>query len=59
MHLISLFVAVAVCLMWWFFHKNWIINDVISVCIIVAAIKVLKFTNLKDIFLCFGITIAV
>lgn len=59
MDLASLCVALIVCFLWWIFHKNWIINDIISTCIIIGGIKVLKFTNFKDALLCFCITMGV
>lgn len=33
--------------LYWIFYQNWIITDIISVCTIVASIKLLKLTSLK------------
>lgn len=43
----SLLIGVGVALAYYFSNKNWIINDVLCVSIMVAAIKIMKFTNLK------------
>lgn len=32
---------------WWFSDKNWILNDVLSCCIVVSAVQLFKFTSLK------------
>lgn len=45
--LISLLVGNAVTAAWWFTNKNWILNDIISVCIVVAAVQLLKFTSMR------------
>jgi hypothetical protein len=44
---LSVFIGVGVALGYYFSYKNWIINDVLCTCIIIAAIKIMKFTNLK------------
>lgn len=44
---------------WWFSNKNWIVNDIVSVCMIVACIKILKFTSLQMAVICFLITMTV
>ncbi len=59
MDIISLFVGIGVCCAWWFSGKNWILNDVVAVCIIIACIKIFKFTSLKSALICFSITIGV
>lgn len=59
MDVISLGVSLGVCFGWWFSGKNWVINDVISIAIIIAAMKFLKFVSLKQAVTCFGITITV
>lgn len=57
--LFSLVISIGVCVGWWLSSKNWIMNDIIAVSMIIAAIKVLKFTSLKQALICFGITISV
>mgnify|MGYP000844666936 FL=1 len=32
---------------WWYSHKNWILSDVISVCMVVSFIKIFKFVSFK------------
>lgn len=57
--IISLFIGVGVALGYYFSNKNWIINDILCVAIIIAAIKIMKFTNLKiSLFaLCVGLLV--
>lgn len=45
--IISLFIGIGVAVGYYFSNKNWIINDVLCVAIMVAAIKIMKYTNLK------------
>ena len=59
MEVISLLIGVGVCFGWWFSHKNWIVNDVVAVCMIVAGIKFFKFTSLKYAIFCYCVTITV
>lgn len=59
MDIISASIALGVCFAWWYSNKNWIISDVIAVSMIIAAMKVFKFTSLKLAVVCFIITIAV
>lgn len=47
MDVISLFIGIGVALGYYFSDKNWIINDVLCVSIMIAAIKIMKYTNLK------------
>ena len=47
MDVISFFVGVALLLSWILSDKNWILNDIISVSVIVATIKIFKVTSLK------------
>lgn len=56
---ISLLVGLGVCLGWWFSNNNWIVNDVVALCMTVAFIKVLKFTSLKMAIISFASTITV
>jgi hypothetical protein len=44
---ISLFVGIGTAIGYYFSNKNWIVNDIICVSIMIAAIKIMKFTNLK------------
>lgn len=32
---------------WWFSHKNWIVSDIISLCIVISFIKAFKFVSFK------------
>jgi hypothetical protein len=34
-------------MIWWFTSKNWIVSDLISICIIWTLIKIFKYTSLK------------
>lgn len=45
--LISLFVGLVFTSAWWFTDKNWILNDIISCCIIVACVMYFKFISLR------------
>lgn len=54
---ISLLIGIGVCFGWWYSGKNWIINDIISVCMIVAGIKILKFTSMRIAVICYCATI--
>ena len=56
---ISFLVGLGVCLGWWFSNKNWIVSDIVSICMIVAFIKVLKFTQLKMAVISYFVTITV
>ena len=47
MDLLSCLVGLGVTIGWWLSQKNWILNDIIAVCICIAFIKLFKFTNLK------------
>lgn len=59
MDVLSLVISIGVCFAWWFSQKNWILNDILSIAIFVAAVKFLKFVSLKQAVICFSITIAV
>lgn len=45
--LISLIIGVGVAMGYQIADKNWIMNDVLCLAIIIATIKVFKFTDLK------------
>lgn len=47
MELLSLSVGVLASVGWYFSNDNMIVNDALCLCIIVSAIKILKFTSLK------------
>ena len=53
---ISLLVGLGVCFGWWFSSKNWIVNDIVAVCMIVTSIKLLKFVSMRIGLICFCIT---
>ena len=59
MEVISLCVGLGVAVGWWLSDRNWIVNDVVAVCMIVAGIKFFKFTSLKNAFISFAMTITV
>ena len=54
---ISLVVGMSFSFGWWFSGKNWILNDVISICLIVAGIKIFKFTSMRIAVICYCSTI--
>lgn len=45
--IISLLIGIGAAIGYYFSDKNWIVNDIICVSIMIAAIKIMKFTNLK------------
>ena len=45
--MISLLTGVGVCCAWWFTNKNFLLNDLIFTCFIVAGLKILKFISFK------------
>ena len=47
MDFISLIIGVGVVVGYAYSNRNWIINDIICICIIVGAIKIIKYTNMK------------
>ena len=47
MDLISSLVGLGVTIGWWLSNKNWILNDIIAVCICIAFIKLFKIVSLK------------
>lgn len=52
---IGLILSIPVACGWWFSHKNWIISNFISTCIIISFIKVFKITSFKIGLLAYGI----
>jgi len=42
-----LLIGIGLAIGYYFSNKNWIFNDIICVSIMIAAIKIMKFTNLK------------
>lgn len=59
LEVLSLIVSLGINLGWWFSYKNWIINDIVSICIIVGSIKFFKFVSLKQALICFVVTMSV
>lgn len=57
MELVSLLVGLAFTLGWYFSHNNIFLNDILSICICIGLIKILKFTNLQTAGLAFLVTI--
>jgi hypothetical protein len=57
--IISLVIGVGAAVGYYYSRKNWILNDIICISIVIAAIKIMKFTDLKvSIFaLCFGLAV--
>jgi hypothetical protein len=46
-HIISTAVAVGVLIAWIFLNQNWILNDVICICMIIMLVRIFKFDSLK------------
>lgn len=47
MDIIGVLLSIPVAVAWWLLDKNWIITDLISICIIISVIKVFKFVSFK------------
>ena len=47
MDVLCLFLGAGVVSIWWFTSKNWIISDVLTICMAISTIKVFKITSLK------------
>ena len=45
--MVSLACGYVATFIWWFTHKNWIMSDILTTCIVISTIKVFKFTSLK------------
>lgn len=45
--LVSIIVGCIIIALYWVFYQNWVITDIISICTIVACIKLFKLTSLK------------
>lgn len=56
MDILSFLLASGLVIGWWFSHKNWILNDIISVCICITFIKLFKFISLKTALI-YGVVI--
>lgn len=59
MDLISMAVSLSICCAWFFSGQNYLLSDVIDVCIIIAGIKFFKFTSLKSALICLIATLSV
>ena len=59
MDIISLLIGVGAVVGWYYSGRNWIINDIICVCLIITMIKLLKFTSLQIAVITFLIIITV
>jgi len=44
---LSLLMGLAWLMIWWFTGKNWIVSDLVSICIVWSIVKVFKYTSLK------------
>lgn len=58
MDIISLAIGIALTCAWFFTDKNWILNDIVSLSIIIAFIKCLKFTSLKMSVIAVGLVLS-
>lgn len=47
MDIIGGVIGFSLCFGWWFSGKNWILNDIIALCITVTLIKAFKFVSFK------------
>jgi hypothetical protein len=52
---ISFFVALAFLLSWILTDKIWILSDIISLCVMIAAIKIFKITSFKKALVLYAI----
>lgn len=59
MDIISMVVSLAICCAWFFSNQNYLLSDVIAVCMMIAAIKFFKFTSLKSALVCLIATLTV
>jgi hypothetical protein len=59
MECVSVVVGVGTVVGWWYSNHNMLINDIVCICIVVACIKILKFTNLKIASLGYLITMVI
>ncbi len=44
---------------WWYTHKNWIISDCISICMVVSFIKIFKFVSFKIALLSYFLVLVI
>lgn len=54
----SLSIGLGLTFLWWFTQKNWIVSDIISICIIISIIKVFKFVSLKIAVLSYVVVVS-
>lgn len=59
MEVVSILCGVGVCLGWYYSGKNWIVNDIVCMCMIIGFIKILKFTSLKMATITFVATMVI
>lgn len=46
-------ISLSIMLGWWLSPRNWILNDLISICLIVSCMKVFKFVAFKTALLAY------
>ena len=42
---------------WWFTDKNWVLNDVLSFCIVLATVQLFKITSMRMAFFYFVVVL--
>lgn len=47
MDVVGALIGLALCFGWWFSSKNWILSDIIALCMTIALIKAFKFVSFK------------
>jgi len=52
---VSFFIALAFLLSWILTDKIWILSDIISLCVMIAAIKIFKITSFKKALVLYAI----
>jgi hypothetical protein len=57
--MITFFIALGLLLTWILDNKNWVVNDIISYCLIIATLKVFKITSLKKIIIFYAIELTI
>jgi len=57
--IIGFLLSIPVAIGWWLSNKNWIISDIISICIIISMIKVFKFISFKTALVAYIIIIII
>ena len=53
--ILGLLLSVPVVIGWWFSNNNWILSNLISFCIVLSCIKVIKITSFKVALMAYGI----